>query len=137
MSETHNCNYLQMTKNCFLTEKETTQNVIVFNNSQYPYETTYDQITIKQLNYSKKEDYLGFSIFNMLCCVCCLGLPAIIFSVKAREQYRSGRFELAQDNADTAKKLNITGIIIGSIIKMIIPPSSFHKIWTKFFFNRL
>jgi hypothetical protein len=52
----------------------------------------------------------------MLCCVCCLGVPAIIFSVKARDQYRIGRFELAQNNADTAKKLNIIGIIIGSII---------------------
>ena len=51
----------------------------------------------------------------MLCCFFLLGIPALIFSLKAREQYRSGRFQDAQENARTSRKLNIIGIVIGSI----------------------
>ena len=106
----------------FATEKvEPNQNVVLINSGQYPYETNppaYQQPTerVKQVNYSKKDDYLCCSIFNMLCCVFFLGIPALIFSLKAREQYRNGRFELAEENASIAKKLNIAGIVIGSLV---------------------
>jgi hypothetical protein len=51
----------------------------------------------------------------MLCCFFWLGIPALIFSLKAREQYRSGRYQDAQGNARTSRTLNIIGIVIGSI----------------------
>uniref|UniRef100_A0A3Q2X0B9 Uncharacterized protein n=1 Tax=Haplochromis burtoni TaxID=8153 RepID=A0A3Q2X0B9_HAPBU len=60
--------------------------------------------------------YLGWSIFNTLCCCLPLGIPAIIFSCKvtfaANEQ---GEIALAEDASRTAMALNIASVILGSI----------------------
>ena len=70
--------------------------------------------------YTKQEDYLILSILNLLCCTICLGIPALIFSIRAREQYRLGMILEAKDNAKTAYKMNIAGITIGLIIFIFV-----------------
>jgi hypothetical protein len=61
----------------------------------------------------KRKDYLFFSIFNLICWSTFMGIPALIFSIKAREQYQLGLFKQAEDNAKTAKKLNLIGLVVG------------------------
>ena len=63
---------------------------------------------------------LGCSIFNLLCCFCWLGIPAIIFSVKAKESVRNGQLVEARSEAKIASILNIVGICIGSISLVIV-----------------
>ena len=70
--------------------------------------------------YTKQDDHLALSIFNLLCCTICLGIPALIFSIRAREQYRLGRTLEATDNAKTAYKLNIAGITIGILLLIFL-----------------
>ncbi len=67
----------------------------------------------------KNEDYLCCSIFNLICCVCFLGIPALIFSLKAKRRYRLGREEEAKNSASTARSLNIAGILIGIVFIFI------------------
>jgi hypothetical protein len=52
---------------------------------------------------------------NLIFCGVCLGVPALIYSIKARENYHFGRYQEAKENARTAKKFNIAGFVIGSI----------------------
>ena len=59
---------------------------------------------------------LGCSIFNTLLCFFWLGIPAIIFSVKARESFQKGLFNDAKRYAYYVKIFNIIGIIIGSVV---------------------
>ena len=72
----------------------------------------YQAVTIKTIS-SKQSDYLFCSILNLVCCCFCLGLPALIYSIKAREQFRSGFSLEAKDNAKIAKNLNIFGTLLG------------------------
>ena len=62
---------------------------------------------------------LGCSIFNLLCCFFWLGIPAIIFSSRAQEKNRFGRYQEAQSDAKCAKIFNIVGITIGSIALVV------------------
>ena len=74
---------------------------------------------IKQIDYSKNDDYLCCSIFNLLCCCFWLGIPALIFSIKAREKYRLGLLNEATSDAKLAKKFNTIGIVLGSILLVL------------------
>ena len=65
-------------------------------------------------------DYLYCSIFNLICCFFWLGIPALVFSVIARENYRSGNYINGQCYANIAKKINIAGIAIGSVVITLI-----------------
>lgn len=59
------------------------------------------------------------SIFSMLCCL----IPGIISFRMNRESKRAineGNIELAKENASTAKKYAIAGIVLGSIITVIV-----------------
>ena len=84
-----------------------------------PYEDTV--ITVKQTPASieKPRDYLFLSIFNAVCCAICLGIPAIVYSTRARKQYRLGNIENGKSHANVARILNITGISCASCIIII------------------
>jgi hypothetical protein len=63
---------------------------------------------------------LFYSILNLVFCCFCLGIPALIFSIKAHEQFRSGFSLEAKDNAKMAKKLNTLGLIFGFGLYLLI-----------------
>jgi len=105
-------------------EKQQERELLTNNNKttqQYPLQSNpppaYQDLTIsiKPIDYSKQDDYLVCSIINLVFCGICLGIPALIYSIKAREKYRFGRYQEAQDNARTAKKFNIAAFVIGSV----------------------
>ncbi|XP_065888987.1 uncharacterized protein [Dysidea avara] len=44
-----------------------------------------------------------------------LGLPALIYSLEVNSHYAAGRIAQARDASNTAKKLNIGGLIYGTV----------------------
>ncbi|XP_062394674.1 proline-rich protein HaeIII subfamily 1-like [Sardina pilchardus] len=61
-------------------------------------------------------DYLGYSIFNLLCCCLPLGIAALIFSISTREANSHGDRLTAEKNSQTARKLNHAALALGLII---------------------
>eukprot|EP00079_Xenopus_tropicalis_P016013 XP_004914274.1 PREDICTED: dispanin subfamily A member 2b-like [Xenopus tropicalis] len=62
-------------------------------------------------------DHLVWSIANTFCMnVCCLGLIAILFSVKSRDQKLIGNRTRAQNYGSIALALNITATVIYGIV---------------------
>jgi hypothetical protein len=59
----------------------------------------------------KKNDYLKYSIINTIVCFF-IGIPAVLFSLRARQFYRINNFKEAQENAQKAKKFNIFGLCL-------------------------
>ncbi|RVE55405.1 hypothetical protein OJAV_G00236680 [Oryzias javanicus] len=68
------------------------------------------------------KDYMGYSIFTMLCCCLPLGIAALIFSINARDANFSGDQMRAERNSRTAKTLNNVALGIGllSLTLMIV-----------------
>ncbi|NWV82185.1 IFM1 protein, partial [Dasyornis broadbenti] len=66
-------------------------------------------------------DHLVWSLFTTLYCnVCCLGLLALVFSVKSRDRKVLSDYGGAQSYSSTAKWLNIAALVINIIIVIII-----------------
>ncbi|XP_059195700.1 synapse differentiation-inducing gene protein 1-like [Centropristis striata] len=58
-------------------------------------------------------DYLCYSIFNLVCCCLPLGIAALIYSIFTREANRSGDRIDAERNSRIARTLNHVGLGIG------------------------
>ncbi|KAJ8287617.1 hypothetical protein COCON_G00002760 [Conger conger] len=63
-----------------------------------------------------KPDYLGYSIFTMLCCCLPLGLAALIYSIKTRDANNQGLQQKADGSSRTARNLNHAALGIGIAI---------------------
>lgn len=64
-------------------------------------------------------DYLGYSIFTMLCCCLPLGIAALVFSINTRNANMSGQQNLAERNSKMAFTLNNTALGIGIVILVL------------------
>ncbi|XP_026139112.1 tumor suppressor candidate 5 homolog [Carassius auratus] len=60
-------------------------------------------------------DYLGYSIFTMLCCCFPLGIAALVFSFSTRNANFAGQRALAEKNSNTALNLNHAALGIGVV----------------------
>ncbi|XP_042165577.1 annexin A11-like [Oncorhynchus tshawytscha] len=58
-------------------------------------------------------DYLGYSIFTMLCCCLPLGIAALIYSISTRDANNQGHQQIAEKNSRLARILNHTALGIG------------------------
>nr|XP_057922327.1 dispanin subfamily A member 2b-like [Doryrhamphus excisus] len=69
----------------------------------------------------------------------CLGLAALIFSIKARDRKVVGDMEGAKSHASTAKCLNITASVIFALISLaiiiavIVSTVSFHNNYNRYY----
>ncbi|NWH66031.1 IFM2 protein, partial [Geococcyx californianus] len=78
--------------------------------------TTY----VQQEPVPSPRDYVLWSFFNTLFCnVCCLGFIALSYSVKARDRKIARDPAGADVFANTAKKVNISAVCIGSVVIII------------------
>ncbi|KAF4102817.1 synapse differentiation-inducing gene protein 1-like [Onychostoma macrolepis] len=64
-------------------------------------------------------DYLGYSIFTMLCCCLPLGIAALVFSINTRNANMSGQQQLAERSSKMAFTLNNTALGIGIVILVL------------------
>ncbi|XP_029923059.1 dispanin subfamily A member 2b-like [Myripristis murdjan] len=64
--------------------------------------------------------YLGWSIFNTLCCCLPLGIAAIVCSCRAQNANTMGETATAEEASRTAKTLNIIGLVCGIILIIIV-----------------
>ncbi|XP_016394108.1 synapse differentiation-inducing gene protein 1-like [Sinocyclocheilus rhinocerous] len=64
-------------------------------------------------------DYLGYSIFTMLCCCLPLGITALVFSINTRNANMSGQQQLAERNSKLAFTLNNTALGIGIVFLVL------------------
>uniref|UniRef100_A0A3P8VWI3 Si:dkey-33i11.9 n=2 Tax=Cynoglossus semilaevis TaxID=244447 RepID=A0A3P8VWI3_CYNSE len=58
-------------------------------------------------------DYLGYSIFTMLCCCLPIGIAALIHSIFTRDAIRNGDQTTAEKSSRMARNLNHTALGIG------------------------
>nr|XP_055067203.1 transmembrane protein 91-like [Misgurnus anguillicaudatus] len=61
-------------------------------------------------------DYLGYSIFTMLCCCLPLGIAALIYSISTRNANMTGQPQIAEKNSKMALTLNHVALGIGLTI---------------------
>lgn len=62
------------------------------------------------------DTWIGYSICNMLCCCCPLGVLAIIFSVMTESANNGGNYSQASKYSKVAAWFNITGISFGFFV---------------------
>ena len=60
--------------------------------------------------------YMGYSVFNTVCCCLCIGIAAIIFSAKTKEANKRGDYQEAEKYSKKAKRLNKTAFLTGLVI---------------------
>lgn len=73
-----------------------------------------------------QKDFFLFSIFNILCCNVCLGIPALVYSVKTREANKHGRYQDASASSRLSKIFNIYSVLVGLLILALIIIIEFH-----------
>ncbi|KAK6472703.1 dispanin subfamily A member 2b-like [Huso huso] len=91
--------------------------------SQNDGKTPYSPATVIEVGQDPTlvKDYVVWSIFNLVnmnCC--CLGLIALFYSVKSRDQKHSKNLTSARDYGETAKRFNIASTVISVIVIVII-----------------
>ncbi|XP_026083395.1 synapse differentiation-inducing gene protein 1-like [Carassius auratus] len=69
---------------------------------------------------SSLPDYLGYSIFTMLCCCFPLGIAALIFSCSTRNANFSGQRELAEKNSKMTLILNHASLGVGLVFIVLL-----------------
>ncbi|XP_062518154.1 synapse differentiation-inducing gene protein 1-like isoform X2 [Corticium candelabrum] len=77
--------------------------------SAYPQQVHVE--TLSQIN-----DYMGLSIFTLLCCCLPIGIFAVLNSMKVRDAVLARDEFTASEASATARKLNIIGIVLGCFI---------------------
>ncbi|KAK6297048.1 hypothetical protein J4Q44_G00331900 [Coregonus suidteri] len=65
-------------------------------------------------------NYLGWSIFNTLCCCLPIGIAAIVCSCRADNANTVGEATAAAEAIRIAKILNIVGLVVGIVLPFII-----------------
>lgn len=65
-------------------------------------------------------DYLIWSIITTLCCCLPLGIAGIVFSVQCKSEMKIGKFAAAQEKSKYAFYCNLSGLILGLIINVIV-----------------
>ncbi|XP_073702711.1 synapse differentiation-inducing gene protein 1-like [Garra rufa] len=65
-------------------------------------------------------DYMGYSIFIMLCCCWPLGIAALVYSCFTRDANHLGQRHLAEKNSKRARILNHVGLGIGICLITVI-----------------
>ena len=62
------------------------------------------------------ETWIGYSICNLLCCCCPLGVVSVIFSVMTESANNGGNYSKASKYSKLAAWFNIAGISLGSFV---------------------
>lgn len=64
----------------------------------------------------KENDYLGYSIFTLLCCCLPLGIVALVYSIQTRDANNAGNAVQAQRSSRMAQIFNHTALGVGIVL---------------------
>ncbi|XP_031762211.1 proline rich transmembrane protein 1B-like [Xenopus tropicalis] len=65
------------------------------------------------------KDYMGCSIANLLCCCFPIGIAALIFSIKTRDDISRGDMITAASDSRTAFTLNMVALGLGLVANLV------------------
>ncbi|XP_043936653.1 proline-rich transmembrane protein 1-like [Protopterus annectens] len=65
-------------------------------------------------------DYLGYSIFTLLCCCWPIGIAALIYSIGTRDAIAIGNLQEAHKKSRTSRNLNHSAVACGIVIIIIV-----------------
>ncbi|KAL8220135.1 UNVERIFIED_CONTAM: hypothetical protein K2H54_039399 [Gekko kuhli] len=65
---------------------------------------------------TSEPDYLGYSIFTMLCCCMPLGVAALVYSIRTRDANRMGNGTEAQRNSRKARDFAHSALGLGIVL---------------------
>nr|XP_008174838.1 proline-rich transmembrane protein 1-like [Chrysemys picta bellii] len=68
---------------------------------------------------ANEADYLGYSIFTLLCCCLPLGIVALVYSIQTRDANRSGNTAQAQRSSRMARIFNNTALGVGIVVLIV------------------
>ncbi|CAM5176502.1 unnamed protein product [Eretmochelys imbricata] len=68
---------------------------------------------------AKENDYLGYSIFTLLCCCLPLGIVALVYSIQTRDANNSGNTSQAQQSSRMARIFNHTALGVGIVVLIV------------------
>ncbi|XP_042296629.1 synapse differentiation-inducing gene protein 1-like isoform X2 [Sceloporus undulatus] len=77
------------------------------------------QAGIRYVQPTNEPDYLGYSIFTMLCCCLPLGIAALIYSIQTRDANHRGDAASAQRNSRNARILAHTALGVGLVLLIV------------------
>ena len=63
-----------------------------------------------------RHDHLGWSIFTLMCCNIICGIPALVYSVRARDMNMLGQVDLAKSYSKRSKICNIIALCFGCLL---------------------
>ena len=66
-------------------------------------------------NKTTPNSYIGWSIFNLICCNFVLGIFSLIFSFKTTSRLIDGRLDHAKHNSQMAFRFNVLSTVLGAI----------------------
>ncbi|KAG8569948.1 hypothetical protein GDO81_014607 [Engystomops pustulosus] len=93
----------------------TTQQTLIFQ----PTSTNVGVNEDRALTQPPHSDYLCWSIVNLLFCCWPIGIAAIVYSCRTRDNIDAYNHEAAARNSRTAFNLNVSALVIGLIINVI------------------
>ncbi|KAM4721742.1 uncharacterized protein WCC33_008026 [Rhinophrynus dorsalis] len=104
----------------YLNSLHITEGTMIQNQNVYGQQSQSTVVTIVS-HEPPVRDYLPWSIYNTISMnVCCLGLIALVYSVKARDQKLVGDKHGASNYGLTARNLNIAATVVSIILFIIL-----------------
>ena len=89
-------------------------------NQQAIYPPSYFNSNPQNTNLIKTESHIGWSVFSCLCCCILLGIPALICSCQAQDQFQRGELAAGAESAKCAKTFNIAACSCGAFYCILI-----------------
>ena len=65
------------------------------------------------------KNYLGLSIFSLICCCPPFGIPAVIYASRVKGLFNKGDYDGAKRNSEKAKGWLTAAIVVGFIANII------------------